>query len=325
MSAFRLASAEGVDPAAAVGVGGALRGTVGREVPAALYVASLRGDARVFGRWQVPALTLRSEAAAVRRWTGGPATVAGDGVLYLALALARADVFLETPRDRILNRTVRGLLGGLRAVGFAAHYFGREFVSVDKRPAGLLGWARAADGRVLFEAFLGAERTYPPPADEVATPARREPPRLGKAPLRLADVGTPPSAAELCAACARAWDREGALEPVHADPPAPGPPPPEPPAQVHWSEPREVPIGWIWAGLARGPAGVTHARIAGDLYQDDDGPDRLSAALMGAPPSPERLRDGLNAALGTHGATVEGLRSLQPALEAFLEVGRAPS
>src|SRR5690606_38531596 len=138
---------------------GALEG-VGPSVSAVVVSAAMRGDARVLGAYQRAEDAVASRAPTLRRATGGPAVVAGEGVLYLALALRDASTLMECPRDRVLNRNVRAVLGALRRLRANAHYFGRELVSVERRPAGLLGWTRTSRGAVLLEVFLGVERGF---------------------------------------------------------------------------------------------------------------------------------------------------------------------
>jgi hypothetical protein len=288
----------GVAAAEAMDAGAAALATV-RRARAALVVQAVEGDLELLGRW--------SPAPGPRRATGGPSGRAGEGVLVVALALEEAGVFMETPRDRVLNRTVRGLLAALRHLGFAAHYFGREWVSVDRRPAGLLGWTRASDGRVLFEAWLGASGPFVHDSQDRF---------LDKTPVTLAEAGTAPTASALAEACERGWPAEwtdGALD-------APEPLPAYPPEGLRWSTPRAAPIGLVQAGLAIEAGIVRDAALAGDFFQDLDAPERLRTALVGGAPTPERLRDALNVTYGAGGAVIEGLRSLQPALDGFLEL-----
>src|SRR5262249_56052748 len=111
----------------------------------------------------------------VRRHTGGAAVYGGAGVLYLALGLLDASVLMPCPPGKLLNRNVRGFLTGLRALGVAAHYFGRDFVSVAVQPAAYVGWAEYGDGRALLEFFLGHDTTFLPAAHLSAYPERNQP------------------------------------------------------------------------------------------------------------------------------------------------------
>lgn len=315
-------------------------GVVGRATRSAVVAADLAGDARVLGAYQRREDALVTKAPVLRRATGGPAVVAGEGVMYLALALSDASALMACPRDRVLNRNVRPFLAALRRFHGAAHYFGREWISLDKRPAGLVAWTRQPSGAVLLEAFLGVGRTFAVPDGELAHPPGA-PRMLGKAPITLREALSPlPSARELALALAEACAsmtphelEERAIEeqsgvtvgrhlPLLAErleraTHHPG---------MRWSRAREVPIGLVRAGLAIDARGVVEAAaLTGDFFQDADAPERLEAALVGGLPTPERLRDALNATYGRHGVVIEGLRSLQPVLDAFVEVSGAAS
>jgi hypothetical protein len=301
---------------------GALAG-VGPSSDVIVVAAALEGDARVAGAYQrlEDAVRVRDGVPVLRRETGGPAVVAGEGLVYLALALRDASTLMPCPRDRVLNRNVRPILGALRRIGASAHYFGREFVSVEKRPLGLVAWTRRAGGAVLLESVLGIDRPYVVPHEEqplVLSSAHA----LGKVPITLSEVlASPPSAEALAQACAAACASMTPLEIGRAQ----VAPRSSEPSFVHeamrWSRPHEVPIGFVRAGLARDARGVVlDAVLAGDFFQDADAPARLSAALVGGLATPERLRDAINATWGAQGAVIEGLRSLQPVLDAFLEV-----
>lgn len=280
------------------------RGTLLVDAPAALYCAGLEGDARTIGAWQ-----LREDASALRRTTGGPSAIAGEGIFYAALAMRSASTFMECPRDRVLNRNVRGFLAGLRALGLSAHYFGREFVSIDRRPAALIAWTRERNGAVLLELFLGIERPYWS-ADVI-----------GKTPITVREaLGRAPDAIEIGRSIASAFAsmgglevRDGTIERAPIEEPAFDP-------EMRFSAPREVPIGIVRAGLAIREELIADAALTGDFFQDVDAPARLRAALANGRASPERVRDALNAAYGAHGAVIEGLKTLQPVLDAFLEL-----
>lgn len=286
-----------------------------------MVAAELTGEARVLGAHQRAEDAVVTAAPILRRETGGPAVVAGAGVLYLALALSHASALMACPRDRVLNRNVRAILGALRRLHGDAHYFGREWISLNRRPAGLVAWTRRASGEVLLEVFLGAERPHVPPDDELPlTPS--QPRMLGKAPVTLCEaLSSVPTARALAeataAACANMAPHDleqRAIAPVPIAPRALHP-------AMRWSSPREVPIGFVRAGLAFDVRGVVEdVALTGDFFQDADAPERLRAALVGGHATPERLRDALNATYGKQGAVIEGLRSLQPVLDAFLEV-----
>jgi hypothetical protein len=72
-------------------------------------------------------------------------------------ALSSDDPLALAP-EQVLNRAVRGLLDGLEAAGLRAIYPGRDLVTVDGRPLGVLGLEVDADGATLIEAVLSVER-----------------------------------------------------------------------------------------------------------------------------------------------------------------------
>jgi hypothetical protein len=326
---------EALEARRALALGRAALDAVDAAMPAVVLAASLRGEAYALGSRQhlEDALAPSLHGRATRRATGGPAAYAGEGVTYVALALAHASVLMDCPPDRVLNRNVRPFLAALRELGGVAHYFGREVLSVERRPAALLGWTRTEDGRVLIEAFLGIERSFALADAELGlVPEGR---MQGKAPItlggRLRDASPQALARALAGACARAAglaceelapNELGCAEAGSPDSASmPRPRSLEGDAGLRWSTPRAVPIGFVRAGLSLDAArDVAHAALAGDFYEDEGAPERLDAALRGGPPTAERLRDALNATYGSGGAVIEGLSSLQPVLEAFLEL-----
>ena len=85
----------------------------------------------------------------VRRATAGTAALLAGRSLWLTLALPHVAALVPDATARsLLNRNVRPLLEGLRGLGFPAAYFGREWVSVAKRPAAVLGFDALPEGAV---------------------------------------------------------------------------------------------------------------------------------------------------------------------------------
>ncbi|MDI1433147.1 lipoyl protein ligase domain-containing protein [Polyangium sorediatum] len=125
-----------------------------------------------------------------RATTGTAAWLGGRGlVVTLALPHVAALVADATPRT-LLNRNVRPLLGALTRAGMLAHYFGREWITLRRRPAALLGFDVAASGAVLVEAFIGHDAAIALP-DEITTESERAVDRfLGKKPASLAELAT---------------------------------------------------------------------------------------------------------------------------------------
>src|SRR5262249_23161412 len=142
-------------PGEALALGAALLARVGSEGVPYLTASIVRGPAVLLGAGQRAGRVLRLDACAaagtavVRRVTSGTAAFVGDRAIVWTLALPHVASLVPdaTPRT-LLNRNVRGFLEGFRRAGAAAHYFGREWVSVRHRPAALLGFEASPDGAV---------------------------------------------------------------------------------------------------------------------------------------------------------------------------------
>jgi hypothetical protein len=333
-----------VEPLRALSVGNALyRGLDGADAPPVfLYGASLTDDVVVLGRNQraLDALNIAAVGGrgveVVRRATGGPACIGGRGIFYVALGLRHASALMECPRDRVLNRNVRGILGGLALTGVRAQYFGREWISVDKRPAALIGWTRLPEGAVLVEAFLSIDRPYWLPDELHGYPTREEMTLEAKDPILMSELWKEPrTAEELTRSLAeghvdRFPDRELELdhsslsdgERESAD------------QQrtrntvgfddawdaLTWSSVREVPIGFISAGVALDEEGVVKsAAIAGDFYQDEEAAEVLTKKLEGEAPTREAFAAAVEAAWDGQNHVVEGLKDVTPVVDALVE------
>lgn len=140
----------------------------------ALRVSRLAGTVLALGRYHLapaggPAATLH------RRLSGGRAWAAGEGFVQVSLTLPHrsalvSDDPLALAPEQLLNRAVRGLLGGLEAMGVSALYPGRDTITVARRTIGLLGLEIDGHGATLIEACLDIERdqgTLPQLLEEV--------------------------------------------------------------------------------------------------------------------------------------------------------------
>ncbi len=330
-------------PAAqALAEGAALAARVAEpDAPAVtIYGAALTGQAIALGAHQPTAQAVdlaharREGLVVVRRATGGPTYRAGEGIAYLALGLRTGSELLPCPRDRVLNRNVRGALAGLGAAGLPVHYFGREFLSVERLPAVGCGWSRDPRGHVLVEFFVGATAPYAPDPACVAWPARGDAAMTPRSPISFAhafasrcpDATAPDADALVALALRRGWvstygvDAEPIAAPsAHVRPDLTQHDDARHGRALRWSAPREVPIGFLCAGLHVDDGVIADARLAGDFFADEAGLVTLRDALLGAPPEPARFVAAINGAFGADGAVIEGLRSLAPVLEAFLE------
>jgi hypothetical protein len=332
-----------VPAAQAVATGAMLRDSVAsaENDPAVLYGASLTGDAVALGLWQRAASALNGDTAAsrhvrvVRRSTGGPTVCASEGVVYFALALRHASVLMSCPKDRVLNRNVRGFLGGLSLGGEPAHYFGREYLSVARRPAALVAWDRLADGRVLIEVFASHTKSFVPDAALDGYPEPSEPRFLGKDPILLAEAwGGERSIEQIVRWVAESHpsrfgadvtiDRSSLTDAERAHARARTEDflwqaNPDEDALV-WSELHPIPIGWLSAGARLdGNGTLADVRIAGDFFQDHDAPSALHDKLAGKPRTAELYASSVNATWDGATHVIEGVKSLDPILKALLE------
>lgn len=334
----------GVAPARALAVGSLLAARVSQDdaPPAILYGAGLTGDALVLGRWQRTENAVRHSELDVettpllRRTTGGPSTMAGDGIVYLALCLRHASALIDCPHDRVLNRNVRGMLGGLSKGGIGAHYSGRQWLSVDRRPVALVGWDREPDGRVMVELFVSHQRTFAPPPELDAYPKPSEPPFQGKVPVTLQELWSDPVEPEELVR----WIAEGHPERFGeeltlerrsldddertraGDAGARFVVDPGDEDDLSWSAPREVPIGYLSAGVRVADGAIEAAEVAGDFFQDADAPRVLRDKLVGQPPDPETVAGAVNDTWDGNKRVIEGIKELEPIVDALLEAAK---
>ncbi len=127
--------------------------------PAELSVLTFDDFATLRGAFQ--RRTKSSNARELTRISGGAAVDVGPGTLHVLLALERSDALTACPPDKLLNRYVRPLLRALTSMGATASYFGRDWISVGKRPAAILGFAHdATSGRAVVEAFVAVRTPF---------------------------------------------------------------------------------------------------------------------------------------------------------------------
>ena len=130
------------------------------EHPGELWTAVASDEALLLGAFQRDA---GFPAASPHLWrgSGGPAVRMGPGSIHVALALSHPGALVACDEKRIVNRSVRPLLRALTRVGATAHFFGRDWVSVDHRPAAWVGFAHdATTRRTLFEAFVAVRTPF---------------------------------------------------------------------------------------------------------------------------------------------------------------------
>ena len=337
MAAGRLHIDLAVPPAQALARGRSVLDALSEASPVVAYGAEMSAASVVLGAYQHAPHALRGSAVAtlaapvLRRRSGGGALMASEGVAYFALGLRDASVLLPCPPGRILNRNVRGLLAGMRALGIPAYYFGRDFVSVGTAPAPAIaiGWDEAADGRVLLEFFIACTTTFVLPPELNGYPYRQSPVWGGKVVTTLRDQGRGESAGEVLASIAEGYTRGFGVEfdrgpfpaewfalaatrepAIVVDPRDEG--------GLRWSRPHEEAIGFVSAGAAfDGRGAFTAIELGGDFYQQRERARDLSGRLVGVQAEAAAIGAAVDAIYGTPGA-IEGVRSLTTLREAIL-------
>ncbi len=278
------------------------------ERDAVLMLARPSAPATVLGAFQ--RVTKMPEGTAfVRRGSGGPAAIVGRGSLWVVLALAHPSAITACDPARIVNRYVRPLRRALTKVGATAHYFGRDWISVEHRPAALVTFAHdAASGRTVFEAIVAVSHAF-------ALAPRAS--FLGKEPGTLAEiVGRDFDLQTIEDAIVEAYAHGTAYADAHAHAHAPTHAPSIDPAFIATTS---AAIGEIGAGPdARGVF-----RVGGDLLVSRD----ALAALEARAPRTDipDIASLVNETLGAPGVAIDGVRdlaSIADVVERALAAGR---
>jgi len=152
----------GISPAASVGADAAALAARAST----LRVYEFTGDVLSLGRYHLlPSASAGARVSLHRRHSGGRAMAFGEGFVGLALtlphrsALVSAEPLALAP-EQVMNRCVRGVLEALKAAGVAAFYPGRDFITVDRRPLGLVTFEVGPTGALLFETILANRRDF---------------------------------------------------------------------------------------------------------------------------------------------------------------------
>lgn len=128
-----------------------------------LYLYSLRTPHIALGRFHVAPRGSRD--GVVRRWCGGRVLPFGPGQAGLALFLPRRDAMTASvtgslSAPQVMNRHVRGFLGGCRAAGLDPMYPGRDVVTIGRRIVATLGLETGPDGGAIFEMTVALSRPF---------------------------------------------------------------------------------------------------------------------------------------------------------------------
>jgi hypothetical protein len=274
-----------------------------REEGDVCFAASLiEGPAVILGLHQRASRSLDVRACGsdrvrlLRRRTAGTAMFVGRRALLFSLVLPHvAALFPDATPRALLNRNLRPFLRGLTAAGGLAHYFGREWVTVRKRPALIAGFDMDATGVVILEVLGGIESSMAVPP-ELATAEETALDRFrGQSPAPLAEVlpvtATPEVIAQAVtdALAAKAHSKvavradllSGALlsaAEIEADTSDPVPPA----AEV--LEPVRIPIGWLERAVFRSGEGPPRLWLGGDVLAPRALLEAVSDRVAGAPP-----------------------------------------
>jgi hypothetical protein len=267
-----------------------------------LWVAVLRDDARLAGAFQ------RASPPALRRGSGGPEVRVAPAMVHVVLALASPGALTAGDEKRIVNRSVRPLLRALTKVGALAHYFGRDWVSVQHRPVAWVGFAHdATTRRTSFEAFVAVRAPFAEP----------RPSFLGKAPASLVELDARHADPQrLVDAIVQAYPAAWDAEPIAVD--APGTPAElagvagDVGAEPPWAATVEEAIGTLGAGPDAGGA----FRVGGDLLVSRDALARLEARVAAA--APDDVARIVDEILTAPGVALDGVRSLTSVRDVIL-------
>src|SRR5580658_3371264 len=127
---------------------------------AELTISEVTTAARVIGAFQ-RGQGMPTKTPLMRRISGGAPVCVGPGTIHVALALRSPSVLFPIDARKLINRYVRPLLRALTKSGASAAYFGRDWISVEHRPAAIVGFAHdGGTGRAVFEAFVALRTPF---------------------------------------------------------------------------------------------------------------------------------------------------------------------
>lgn len=260
------------------------------ESRGAIFSAALttRGPAVLLGQRQrsstsidLEACRARSVTVARRFTTGAHVFIGPSGAAVFALALPAIDALIDDARPAtVLNRNVRGWLSALTRSSAIAHYFGRDWLSVGKRPCGSLALRCARSGAVVIELWLGARESTALPIELASARERTIDRWLNKKPASYFEcAGVDAMDLTFCDDVQRrALDRYGiaaTTEPVATLGRLALEREPLDERALRWAEPEPCAIGWVEAALTE----KNTAWIGGDALVSDAAVEALCEAL----------------------------------------------
>lgn len=313
-------------PETFVRLGAGLLEKVSSDPRPRLLIAELSGEAILLGRHQRAASALDRSAwessglPVFRRPGGGRALVAGAGRIGLFLGLPRPDALLDSPipTDRVINRYVRGLLGGLSRAGASsgAHYFGRDFVTSESRQLARLSQDGLAEGPTLFEAVIGITRSIDLPASLGGYPVHSDPRAEGPPSVVLEELWQEPrSFSTLAEILIEGYERAFGVEATPAKeataPTGFGPEVWEDEEGFEESGVADIPIGFAEALLKHREDKVEEVRFRGDFIAPCFVVRALEAELPDTPLNFEALGEKVDAIFRREGTGILGVRGLR--------------
>jgi hypothetical protein len=242
----------------AIALGPALLERVEREGRPSVAVSIAKGPAIVLGALQRAGRVVDREAAVgagaalLRRTTTGTAAFVAERALWITIALPHVAALVPDATLRtLLNRNVRGVLRGLTAFGARAHYFGRDWLSLDRIAAMVLGYDATESGSILIECIGGWEHSMALPLEWTTAEERAVDRWVGKPPVALAEALPGRDPAEIAERVLDAIAAHAGATRVLASPPSlairPDVESPDDPLPkgYEWLAPARVPVGWI--------------------------------------------------------------------------------
>jgi hypothetical protein len=272
--------------------------------PGELWVATAYEEALVLGAFQRGA-GMPATRPLVRRGSGGPELLVGEGTIHVALALAHPGAIYPCDEKRIVNRGVRPLLRALTKTGSLAHFFGRDWVSVGHRPAAWVGFAHdATTRRTLFEAFVAVRTPFA---------LTQRPSFLGKPHGTLQSIGARTVDPErLVDAIVDAYLTENDASAVEVAVPDVSMGEEDPRVDPPWAATCDEAIGTLGAGIDA----AGRFRIGGDLLVSRDAIARLESRVVHV--AAEEVGRVVDETLGAAGVALDGVRSLESVRDVVL-------
>jgi lipoate-protein ligase A len=272
-----------------------------------LRAFTVPGDVLLIGRYHAAPRTPEgggSTPALHRRRTGGRVMPLGEGFLGVKLILPHraalvSDDWRALEAEQVMNRCVRGVLQGLKAVGVPAFYPGRDLITVDGRTLAAMSFETTGQGALLFEAVIGLSRSLAlvprlldavDPAGVIAGPMWTAETTVTVANATARGVG----AAELAERIALGYAELFGLALVH-DRPAPGPGVDDAERDREWLHSRSpsanltcrgtttTQIGVLEAYFSRDGGRLREVMLVGDFIANSPAVAALEGELCGVP------------------------------------------